>query len=75
MDASPTERRSTGTASLLDDGPQRITSVFCSLSFSLFFLIHIFICLQHDSTFFNALSADSGSVGKQEYSSESSAKK
>ena len=41
MDASPTERQSTGTVSLLDDGPQRSTSVFCSLSFSLFFVIHI----------------------------------
>ena len=30
--------------SLLDDGPQRSTSVFCSLSFSLFFVIHILIC-------------------------------
>ena len=27
MDASPTERQSTGTVSLLDDGPQRSTSV------------------------------------------------
>ena len=44
MDASPTERQSTGTVSLLDDGPQRSTSVFCSLSFSLFFVIHILIC-------------------------------
>ena len=35
MDASPTERQSTGTVSLLDDGPQGSTSVFCSLSFSL----------------------------------------
>ena len=75
MDASPTERQSTGTVSLLDDGPQRSTSVFCSLSFNLFFVIHIFICRQHDSTFLNALSADSGSVGRHEYSSESSAKK
>ena len=41
MDASPTERQSTGTVSLLDDGPQRSTSVFCSLSFNLFFVIHI----------------------------------
>ena len=34
MDASPTERQSTGTVSLLDDGPQRNTSVlllFCFL--------------------------------------------
>ena len=54
MDASPTERQSTGTVSLLDDGPQRSTSVFCSLSFNLFFVIHIFICRQHDSTFLNA---------------------
>ena len=43
MDASPTERQSTGTVSLLDDGPQRSTSVFCSLSFSLLFVIHILI--------------------------------
>ena len=41
IDASPTERQSTGTVSLLDDGPQRSTSVFCSLSFNLFFVIHI----------------------------------
>ena len=75
MDSLPTERQSTGTVSLLDDGPQRSTSVFCSLSFSLFFVIHIFICQQHDSTFLKALSADSGSVGRHEYSSESSAKK
>ena len=76
MDASPTERQSTGTVSLLDDGPQRSTSVFSSLSFSLFFVIHIFIRVdsttQHFST---ALSADSGSVGRHDYSSESSAKK
>ena len=32
MDASPTERQSTGTVSLLDDGPQRSTSVFRSLN-------------------------------------------
>ena len=44
MDASPTERQSTGTVSLLDDGPQRSTSVFCSLSFNLFFVVHIFFC-------------------------------
>ena len=75
IDPSPTERQSTGKVSLLDDGPQRSTSVFCSLSFNLFFVIHIFICRQHDSTFLNALSADSGSVGRHEYSSESSAKK
>ena len=75
MDASPTERQSTGTVSLLDDGPQRSTSLFCSLSFSLFFVIHIFICQQHDSTFLNALSTDSGSVGRHEYSLELSAKK
>ena len=36
MDASPTERQSTGTISLLDDGPQRSTSVFCSLSLFVF---------------------------------------
>ena len=41
MDASPTERQSTGTVSLLDDGPQRSTSVFCSLSFNLFFVVHM----------------------------------
>ena len=75
MDTSPTERQSTGTVSLLDDGPQRSTSVFCSLSVSFFFVILIFICQQHDSTFLNALSADSGSVGRHEYSLESSAKK
>ena len=50
MNTSPTERQSTGTVSLLDYGPQRNTSVFCSLSFSLFFVIHIFICRQHEST-------------------------
>ena len=71
MDASPTERQSTGTGA----GPERSTSVFCSLTFSLFFVIHIFICRQHDSTFLSALSADPGSVGRHEYSSESSAKK
>ena len=75
MDASPTERQSTGTVSLLDDGPQRSTSLFCSLSFSLFFVIHIFICQQQDSTFLNALSTESGSVGRQEYSLKLSAKK
>ena len=89
MDALPTERQSTGTVSLLDDGPQRRTSVFCSLSFSFLFFIHIFIRRQHDSTFLNTLSTDSGSVGRHEYtlstdsgsvgrheySSESSAKK
>ena len=32
MDASPTERRSAGIVSLLEDGPQRSTSVFCSVS-------------------------------------------
>ena len=32
MDASPTERQSTGTVSLLDDGIQRCSLVFCSLS-------------------------------------------
>ena len=75
MDTSPTERQSTGTVSLLDDGPQRSISVFCSLSFSLFFVTYIFICRQHDSTFLNARSVDSGSVGRHEYNSESSAKK
>ena len=53
MDASPTERQSTGTVSLLDDGPQRSTSVFRSLSFNLFFVIHIFTVdstTQHFST-------------------------
>ena len=75
MDASPTERQSIGTVFLLDDGPQRSTSVFCPLSFSLFFVIYMFIWRQHDSAFLNALSADSGSVGRHEYSSESSAKK
>ena len=75
MDASATERQSTGTVSLLDDGPQRSTSVFFSLSFSLFFVIHIFISQQHDSTFLNVLSADSGSGGRHEYSSELSAKR
>ena len=75
MDASPTDRQSTGTVSLLDDGPQRSTSVFCSLSFNLFFVIHIFIWRQQDSKFLKALGADSGSVGRHEYSSESSGKK
>ena len=77
MDASPSERQSTGTVSLLDDGPQRSTSVFCSLNFSLLFVIRSFIWRQQDSTFFNALNAlnaDSGSVGRHEYSSESLAK-
>ena len=75
MDASPTEKQSRGTVSLLDDGPQRSTKIFCSLSFSLFFFIHIFIWRQQDSTFLKALSADSGSVGRHEYRSELSVKK
>ena len=49
----------TGTFSLLDDGPPRSTSVFCSLSLRLFFIVHICIWQQQDSTFLNALSADS----------------
>ena len=32
MDVSPTERRSAGILSLLEDGPQRSTSGFCSVS-------------------------------------------
>ena len=43
MDASPTKRLSTGTLSLLEGGPQRSTPVFCSLSFNLFFIIHLLI--------------------------------
>ena len=72
MDASPPERQSTGTVSLLDDGPEEYFS-FLLIEFQFVFIIHIFICRQHDSTFLNALSADSGSVGRHEYSSESSA--
>ena len=37
MDASPTDRQSTGTVSLLDDGPQRSTTGFC---FELQFIFH-----------------------------------
>ena len=35
-DDSPTERQSTGRVPLLDDGLQRSSSVFCSLSFTEF---------------------------------------
>ena len=37
MDASATERKSTGTVSLLDDGPQRSTSVFFLTEFQFVF--------------------------------------
>ena len=36
-DASPTERQSTGTVSLLDDGPQRSTSGFLLIDFQFVF--------------------------------------
>ena len=75
MDASPTERQWARTHSLLGAGPQRSTWVSCSLSVSLLFVIHIFIWRQQDSIFLKALSEDSGSAGRHEYSSESSAKK
>ena len=59
MVASPTEK----TVFLLDDGPQRSTLFFAHWVW-VFFVIHIFIWQHHDSIFLNALSADSGSVGR-----------
>ena len=75
MEASPTKRLLTGTLSLLRGGLQRSTSVFCSLSFKLFFIIHLLISWQRDSTFPIALKSDSRSISTHEQSSESLAKK
>ena len=75
MCASPTNRELMGTDSLLGGGPQRSASVFCSLSFCLFWFIHFLIPKQHRSTFLIAIRAESCSAGIQEYSSESLAKK
>ena len=62
MDSLPTEKQPAGTVSLLDDGPQRSTSVFCS--FSLFVFHHCYFNLvTARPTFFNAFTADSGSDG------------
>ena len=65
MDDSPAERQPTGTVSVLGDGPQRSTSVFCSFSLSSFFIIHALAWRQRDTTFVNALSSDEALAWRQ----------
>ena len=65
MDASPAERQPTGTVSVLGDGPQRSTSVFCSFSLSSFFIIQALAWRQRDWTFVNALSSDEALAWRQ----------
>ena len=67
MDDSPAERQPTGTVSVLGDGPQRSTSVFCSFSLSSFFIIHALAWRQRGWTFVNALSSDEASVVMRDY--------
>ena len=73
MDASLTERLSTGTLSLLGGVPQRNTSVFRSLNLQ-FVFYHPFCNLKTRLKFPITFNADSRSFGRHEYSSESAAK-
>ena len=47
MDASPIERLSTGTLSLLVGDPHRSTSVFCPLSLSVFVVVVVVVVVLH----------------------------
>ena len=75
MDVSPTKRQSAGTFSLLDDGPQRSTSVFLLIEFQFVFRHPYFYLSTARLDISQRTQRRLSSFDRHEYSSESSAKK